>query len=205
VRIAELALTTLHGASQLAAAAPGFIEPFDVISACERLADLDLDDIWQPPHLPHVAAARPTNEQWSAPPALDAIRAEPARLTGDGVVAILGLHRLSAIEEAVRAAPPGVDVTAVLVTSAPDELAHLARLTIADFRTYLHQAFPQSAWPRLQLIHRDSAALIAATGVAAISDATETAVRIQAGRIIARADGFGACHAAASATGPADR
>jgi hypothetical protein len=32
-----------------------------------------------------------------------------------------------------------------------------------------------------------------------VSDATEAAVRIEAGRIVARADGRGACHAAASA------
>jgi hypothetical protein len=45
-------------------------------------------------------------------------------------------------------------------------------------------------------------ALAAAAGVPAVSDATETAVRVQAGRITARADGFGACHAAAFASGP---
>jgi hypothetical protein len=44
--------------------------------------------------------------------------------------------------------------------------------------------------------------LAAAAGVSAVSNATEAAVRIQAGRIVARADGFGACHAAASADGP---
>ncbi|HZD38075.1 MAG TPA: hypothetical protein VE664_05500, partial [Actinomycetes bacterium] len=39
------------------------------------------------------------------------------------------------------------------------------------------------------------------------SDATETAIRVAAGRIVARADGFGACHAAATADtpGPAGR
>ena len=40
VRVAETVLTTLHGARQMAAAAPGFVEPFDVISACEHLAGL---------------------------------------------------------------------------------------------------------------------------------------------------------------------
>jgi hypothetical protein len=119
------------------------------------------------------------------------------------VVAILGLHRLAAAEEAVRAAPPEADVTAVLVTSAPDELAPLARLTIADLCACLHQSFPPSAWPRLQIVYDESGVLAAVAGVPAISDATETAVRIQAGRIVARADGYGACHAAASAAGPA--
>ncbi|HYS35860.1 MAG TPA: helix-turn-helix domain-containing protein, partial [Pseudonocardiaceae bacterium] len=37
VRMAEIVLTMLHGASQLSAAAPGFVEPFDVVSACEQL------------------------------------------------------------------------------------------------------------------------------------------------------------------------
>ena len=199
VRVAEAALTTLHGASQMAAAAPGFIEPFSVISACEQLADLDLGDRWPPP--PIIPQARATNGPWSPPPAVDTIRGEPARLTGDGVVAILGLHRLAAAEEAVRAAPPGADVTAVLVTSAPDELAPLARLAIAELCACLHQAFPPSAWPRLQVVCDEADALAAAAGVPAVSDGTETAVRIEAGRIITRADGFGACHAVASSDG----
>jgi AcrR family transcriptional regulator len=201
VRVAEAVLTILHGASQMAAAAPGFIEPFDIVSACEQLADLDLGDEWQPPHIPYVPQARPAGEQWSPPLAVDATRSEPARLTGDGVVAILGLHRLAAVEEAVRAAPPGADVTAVLVTSDPDELAPLARLAIADLCVCLHQAFPPSAWPRLQVVCDEKGVLAAAAGVPAVSDATETAVRIQAGRVVARAEGFGACHAAASAGG----
>lgn len=199
VSVAETVLTTLQGASQLAAAAPGFVEEFAVVAACERLAGLDLDDAWRPPHLPHVPKARPADEPWSPPAATDAIRGGPARLTGDGVVAILGLHRLGAIEEAVRGAPPGADVTAVIVTGAPAELANLARLVIADLRVCLRPAFPTAAWPHLQIVHDDSGALAAAAGVPAVSDATESAIRVRAGRITARADGFGACHAAASA------
>lgn len=201
VRLAEMALTTLHGASQLAAAAPGFVEPFNVISACEHLAALDLGDIWQPPHLPHVPQARPTDEPWFPPPVPDAIRGVPARLSGDGVVAILGLHRLAAVEEAVRATPPGVDVTAVLVTGAPDELAPLARLAIADLRGYLHQAFPPPVWPPLQIVLDESGTVAATAGVPAVSDATEIAIRVQTGRIIAYADGHGACYAAAVGPG----
>jgi AcrR family transcriptional regulator len=201
VRVAEAALTTLHGASQLAAAAPGFVEPFNVVSACEHLAGLDLGDVWQPPHLPHVPQARPADEPWSPPPALDAIRGIPARLTGDGVVAILGLHRLAAIEEAVRAAPPGADVTAVLVTGAPDELAPLARLSIAELRGYLRQGFPPAAWPPLQIVLDESGVVAATAGVPAVSDATEIAVRVRAGRIVAHADGYGACYAAAVSPG----
>jgi AcrR family transcriptional regulator len=196
VRVAALALTTLRGAGQLAAAAPGFGEPFDVISACEQLADLDLSDQWAPPHLPHVPKARTTNDLWSPPPATDALRRQPARLTGDGVVAILGLHRLGTIEEAVRAAPPGAEITAVLVAGDPAEHAALGRLVITELRTCLVAAFPAPAWPRLQIVHDEAGALARAAGVPAFSDATETAVRIDNGRIVARADGYGACHAA---------
>ncbi|MBT2400494.1 TetR/AcrR family transcriptional regulator [Streptomyces sp. ISL-100] len=203
VRTAEAVLTTLHGASQMADAAPGFIEPFNVVSACERLADLDLQDVWPPPHLPYIPQARPADEPWSPPPAVDAVRGEPARAAGDGVVAILGLHRLEAAEEAVRAAPPGATVTAVLVTGQPAELLPLARLTVAGLCGCLRQAFPPSAWPRLQVVYDASGALAQAAGVAAVSDGTEAAVRIEGGRIVARADGRGACHAAAASTATA--
>jgi AcrR family transcriptional regulator len=201
VRVAETALTTLHGASQLAAAAPGFVEPFNVVSAAQQVADLDLEDRWDVPHLAHVPQARPADEPWSPPPATDALRDEPARLTGDGVVAILGLHRITAIEEAVRAAPPGADVTAVLVSGAPDELAPLARLTVAELRACLRQSIPRSAWPQLQIVHDRQGILASTAGLPAVSDATETAIAIRAGRIVARAEGWGACHAAASSEG----
>jgi AcrR family transcriptional regulator len=195
VRTAEIVLTTLHGASQMTAAAPGFVEPFDVVSACEQFAGLALNDWWAPPT--SVPQPQPVNELWSPPPAIDAVTGEPARLTGDGVVAILGLHRLAAVEEAVRA---GAEVTAVLVTSDPKEFAPLARLTIGELCGCLRQAFPRSAWPRLQVVCDESGALAAAAGVPAVSDETETAVRIEAGRIVARAEGRGAPHAAAHQT-----
>ncbi|MGW0562269.1 TetR/AcrR family transcriptional regulator [Streptomyces sp. NPDC003016] len=205
VRVAEAVLTTLHGASQMADAAPGFIEPFNVVSACERLAGLALDDMWPPPHLPYIPQARPADEPWSPPPAVDAVRGGPARLTGDGVVAILGTHRLEAAEEAVRAAPPGATVTAVLVTGEPAELVPLARLAVAGLCGCLRQAFPPSAWPRLQVVYDASGALAEAAGVPAVSDGTEAAVRVEGGRIVARADGRGACHAAAAAEGAGAR
>jgi AcrR family transcriptional regulator len=198
VQVAEIALTTLHGASQLAAAAPGFGEPFALVRACEQLGELDLDDAWRPAHLPHVSPARPTDLPWAPPAMTDALGNQPARLDGDGVVAVLGLHRLAAIEEALRAAPPEAAVTAVLVTSSTEELGPLARLTITELRGCLMAAVASSAWPPLQIVHDESGALAAAAGVPAVSDATESALRIRGGRIAARADGYGACHAAAS-------
>ncbi|HEY8456285.1 MAG TPA: TetR/AcrR family transcriptional regulator [Actinopolymorphaceae bacterium] len=198
VRLAETAITTLHGASQLAFAAPGFVEPFDVVQTCEQLAGLDLDDAWEPPHLPHVAPARSCSDRWSPPAVTDAVRGDPVDLTRDRVMGILGLHRLSAIEEAVRGSQPGHQVSAVLVTSRADELAPLVRLVLAEFRACLHHAVPPTAWPGVDVILDERGSLAAATGVRAVSDATETAVRIRGGRIVARAEGFGACHAAAS-------
>ena len=202
VPVAETVLTTLHGAGQLAAAAPGFGDPFDVVRACEHLADLDLADRWPPPHLPFVPQARPADEPWSPPSATNAVTGEPARLTDDGVVAILGLHRLEALEEAVRAAPPGAAVTAVLVTGDPDELAPLARLTVADLCGCLRQAFPAPTWPRLRVVHDETGGIAAAAGVSAVSDATEYAVRVKGDRITARTEGRGACHAAAHSGEP---
>jgi hypothetical protein len=110
--------------------------------------------------------------------------------------AVLGLHRLGAVEEALRAAPA---VTAVVVSGDSAELMPLARLVLADLRRCLRSAVPQAAWPRLQVVLDATGALAAAAGVPAVSDATEAAVRITAGRVSVRADGHGACHAAASA------
>ncbi|MGW3962905.1 TetR/AcrR family transcriptional regulator [Amycolatopsis sp. NPDC005003] len=197
VRVAEAALTTLHGASQLAAAAPGFGEPFHLVTACAALLDLDLTDDW-PAEPPITTRARPDGQPWDPPAATDLLTGETFR-PGDGVVAVLGLHRAAAFEEAVRA---GADVTAVLVTSDPGELAPLARLAVADLRGCLDQAIAPPDRPRLRLVCDATGALAAAAGVTAVSDATETAVRVETGRIVARAEGFGACHAAAVGPGP---
>ena len=197
VRVAEAVLTTLHGATQLTTAAPGFVEPFNVVSACEQLADLDLGDQWLAPVM--VPPASPADDAFAPPPAADAIRGGPARLGGDGVVAVLGLRRASAVEQAVRAAPPGAEITLALVTGAPAELGPLARLVVAGARTRLWQAFPERAWPRLQVVHDEAGALAEAAGVTGPGDDTEAAVRVAGGRIVARAEGLGACHAAATA------
>lgn len=195
VRMAETVLTTLHGASQMAAAAPGFVEPFDVVSACEQLAGLALNDYWSAPSI--SVPARRVDERWSPPETVDVVRGEPARLVGDGVVAILGLGRLSVIEQVVRCVPAGTQVSMVVVTGEPEMLASLARLVITDLCHCIRAAFPQSAWPRLQVICDASGLLAAAAGVPAVSDVTETAVRVERGRIVSRADGAGACHTVA--------
>ena len=186
MRSAQAALTTLYGASQLAASAPGLVDEMVVVDACAALADTDFADRWAPPHLEYVAPARPVDRPW-------------ADSTWDGVLVVLGLHRLGGLEEALRAAPRGVAVTAALVTGAPAELAPLARLVLADAFRHLRAAFPPSARPAVRIVLDEAGAMAAAAGVTAVSDATETAVRIRGGRIVAQADGPGAGHAAASA------
>lgn len=193
VRVAEAALTMLHGASQLAAAAPGFGEPFNVVAACESFADLSFDDTW-PAQPPILSPVRAVDEPWNPPPAMDLLCREPIR-TGNGVVAILGLHRLSAAEEMIRAASPSDEVTIAFVTAEPAELAALGRLVIAEFRSCLHQAFPRSAWPRVQIVADDSGAFAAAAGVPSVVDGTEVAIRVRDGRVVRRSEGFGAGHA----------
>ncbi|MFI9008305.1 TetR/AcrR family transcriptional regulator [Actinosynnema sp. NPDC053489] len=189
VRLAGVVLATLHGASGLAAAAPGFLEPFDVISACERLADLDLGDWWAPPPGAVVVGE---DRAWTPPTALDLVRGERFTPGEDGVVVVLGLNRLAAVEQAVR---NDARVTLAVVTGAPGELAPLARLVVARSCVGLRQAFPVAAWPRLRVVPDDTGALAAAAGVPSVSDETETAVRVERGRVVARAEGSGAAHA----------
>ncbi|MDI9884317.1 helix-turn-helix domain-containing protein [Streptomyces sp. HNM0645] len=197
VRLAKTVLTTLHGASRTAAAAPGFIEPFDVVSACEQLAGLELGDWWAPP-----TGARPAlraDEPWEPPAAAELVRGGPAPLASDGVVAFLGMHRLSAVEEAVRAAPPGTGVTLVALTGQPDELVPLSRLVVGELSRCLREAFPPSAWPGLRVVCDGAGEVAAAAGITGVDDTTEAAVRVAGGRILYRATGPGACHAVASA------
>ncbi|MFI7674987.1 TetR/AcrR family transcriptional regulator [Actinophytocola sp. NPDC049390] len=203
VRVAETVLTMLQGASRLAAAAPGFVEPFNVVAACAQLAYLDVDDEWQA--LPFTTPARTVDEPWSPPVAWDSVRGAEVSLAEDGVVAVLGLHRAAAAEHAVRAAPADATVTAVLVSGAPRELIPLARMAVAELAGCLRQAFPEYAWPKLRVVCDGTGKLAAALGVPAVSDATEVALRITRGRVVTRAEGYGACHVAAAEHDPVSR
>lgn len=197
VRIAAAALTTLYGGGELAGAAPGFIDPYTLVSACEQLAGFEINDRWPPPAI--VAPTQPVGRPWTPPgDVVDAVTGRPADLAAGGLVAVLGLHRLAAVEEAVRAAPPGAAVTVAAVTGDLDELAPVARLVITEVGACIRQAFPESAWPPVRIVCTDARAVAAAAGVSAVSDATETAVWVQDGRIVARAEGIGAGHAVAS-------
>ncbi|MFI5838322.1 TetR/AcrR family transcriptional regulator [Catenuloplanes sp. NPDC051500] len=203
VRTAEAALTTLHGASQLAAAAPHFVDPFAVVAAVGHLARLDLGDGWPPPHLQFIPSATPCDDPWSPPVGvIDALREAPAPLESDGLVAVLGLNRLIAVEEALRgvsaASGSPEQVTLVLVTADPGELGPLARLCVADLAACLRATVPPSGLPHLRIVHDETGEIAAAAAVHAPADGTEAALRIAGGRVIARATGYGACHAAAS-------
>ena len=200
VRLADLVLTLLNGACHLADTAPGFGDPFDVARACQHLAGLDLADTWDPPYLPYVAPAQPAQDAW-APPATspDQITGRRVGLDAGGVVAVLGTTRLEAAEEAIRAARPGDQITVAVVTSNPAEIGRLVRLRISDLTMCLRRTFPPDAWPGLRLILDDTASIASAIEIPDPGDATEAAVRVQAGKISARARGRGAAHAAATA------
>ncbi|WP_141580116.1 TetR/AcrR family transcriptional regulator [Actinomadura sp. WMMA1423] len=199
VRLAEVILTLLHGAGHLAETAPGFGDPFEVVRACRRLAELDTGDAWDPPHLPYVAAPHSCRDAWTPPDeATDAITGRPVRFDDGGVIVVLGTGRLGAAEEAVRAARPGEPVIVALVTDDPAEIGALVRLRVADLVLCLRRAFGTAIGLPLRLVHDDRAALAAAVG-AGTSESTEAAVRVRGGRIIARALGRGAAHAAATA------
>ncbi|MFE0154278.1 TetR/AcrR family transcriptional regulator [Nonomuraea sp. NPDC059007] len=197
VRLAELVLTLLGGAGFLAEMAPGFGDPFDRARACEHLAGLDLNDTWAPPHLSFVTPAVPCQDAWIPLAGLpDLITGERVDLGADGVVAVLGTHRVSAAEEAVRAAGPGERVTVVVVPGDLAETGALVRLRISDLAGCLRRVFPSDAWARLRVVV-DDGTVAAAAGLTEAGHETEAAVRVRDGMIVARAGGRGAAHAAA--------
>lgn len=187
VRLAELVLTLLHGAGQLAEHAPGFGDPFDVVRACEQLAGLDLGDTWDPPHRQYVPAAQTVREEWTPPAALpDLVTGEPVAFTGGLVV--LGINRLGAVEEAVRAG-----FTVVIVTDEHAELGRLVRLRVGDLAGCVRRVL-RPAWPPMVL---DEYGVVAAAAGVRDADDTEAAVQVEDATIVARASGRGAALAVA--------
>ncbi|MFB7947442.1 TetR family transcriptional regulator [Kitasatospora phosalacinea] len=197
VRRAGLALTLLHGAAAVAENAPGTGDPFDLARAAEHLAGTALGDDPEPPHLPYVAPATTAEDPWTPPGGLhDEITGRPVDLGGDGVVVVLGTGRLSAAEDAVRAAEPDDEVTVVVVTGDPAETGRLARLRIVDLAACLRRTFPPDRLPRVHVVLDDTGTVPAALGHPP-TDTAETAVRIHDGLVAARATGRGAGYAAA--------
>ncbi|TQF01760.1 TetR/AcrR family transcriptional regulator [Kitasatospora acidiphila] len=200
VRRAELVLRLLNGPGALVEPALELGDPFDVADACEHLGELRLADTWAPPHLPHVRPARACRDPWTPPARLpDLLSGRPVGFADDGVIAVLGTSRLAAAEEVVRAARQGDQVTIAVVTGDPAETGRLVRLRISDFTHCLRHTFAPDAWPHLQLVLDDRALVAAAVGAPQADDATEYAVRVSSGQLVARAEGRGAAHAAASA------
>ncbi|MEU4387879.1 TetR/AcrR family transcriptional regulator [Promicromonospora sp. NPDC023805] len=200
VRLAELVLTMLGGSASLAEMAPGFGDPFDRARACEHLAGVDLDDAWAPPYLPHVEPAEPVRDTWSPPSELvDEIAGGAVDLGADGLVAVLGAHRLGAAEEVVRSVLPGEQATVVVVMSDPAETSNLVRLRVGDLARSLHRVFGPAPWRHVRLVIDDGAVAASATGLTGVDDDTQAAVRIRNGLITARAQGLGAAYAVAMA------
>ncbi|MBC2874267.1 MULTISPECIES: TetR/AcrR family transcriptional regulator [Streptomyces] len=198
VRPAGLALTLLHGAAGLAENAPGVGDPFDLARAAEHLGDIALGDTPEPPHLPYITPARSTATPWTPPGGLrDEITDGPVDLGADGVVAVLGVGRLSAAEDVMRSARPDDEVTIVVVTSDPAETGRLARLRIVDLVGCLRRVFPPDRLPRARVVLDDTGTVPAALGHPSPDDRTELAVRIRDGLITGHATGPGAGHAAA--------
>lgn len=186
IRISRMALTLVTGASQLTSAA-GFVQPLDVARVCAHLIDVDFEDPWTPP--PTSPPIRPAEEPWSPPSVVDEVQHRPADFDSPGVVAVLGLNRLGAAEDVVRSAAG--TITIALVSSHPDELGPLARYTTSSLLGCLQQA------PRVQLVHDESGVLASALGCDVIGDDLEYAAAIADGRILTRAEGFGAAYGVA--------
>lgn len=92
------------------------------------------------------------------------------------MVAVLGVHRLAAAEEAIRAASPGEPVTVAVVTSDPAELGYLVRVRVGDLVDRLRHVFPPDTWLPLRLVLDDQAKVASAVGLDHVDDATEVAV-----------------------------
>ncbi|GAA1384745.1 TetR/AcrR family transcriptional regulator [Pseudonocardia kongjuensis] len=203
VRTAGLALTLLAGAAAVAENAPGVGDPFDLVRAAEHLAGIAIVDDDRPPYLDHVAPAETVDQPWAAPRGLvDEISGRPAEPGRDGVLVALGVHRLAAAEDTLRSARLRDEVTVAIVTDDPAELgrlARLARLRIVDIAGCLRRVFAPADLPRLRVV-LDDGAVAAALGVDAPGTRTEVAVRVRGGRVVARAEGFGAGHAVAAST-----
>ncbi|GAB2638125.1 TetR/AcrR family transcriptional regulator [Kribbella swartbergensis] len=190
VRASRLALTMLHGASQLTGTAPGFVQPLAVARACAELPGLELYDPWMSPQ--STPPVRPADEPWTPPPVVDEVRRRTADFRPDGVVVVLGLRRLAAVEDVVRTTSD--PVTVALVSSDPAELGPLARYTVGGLLGCLRQSLPL---PWIQVVHDENGVLASAVGCEVIGDELEYAVRLENGRITARAEGFGAAAAIA--------
>ncbi|WP_024806371.1 TetR/AcrR family transcriptional regulator [Nocardia sp. BMG51109] len=195
IHTAEALLTVLYGATQLSFAAPDFIDPDRVIELCEQIATLRPGPD-APRPAPKARRTRRIDRPWSPPACFDAVRAERVVPHGDRLVVVVGMHRITTIQDVLSAAPHPHPLTVALVTGDDTgELVPLARLALADVGRSLRHGFPASALPDLQLVVDEAGAVATACGIEAFDDETETAVVVRDERLVLRADGRGACHA----------
>ncbi|MCP2097179.1 transcriptional regulator, TetR family [Actinosynnema pretiosum] len=218
VRLAELVLALLHGARQLDSLPGGAGAPaaYDVVSACERLAGLVMDDWWAPAEA--AVEASEVDREWAVPEGLvDLVSGKTVAsgggavpgpgsgapgggampspgsgavaLSGDGVVAVLGVRRLDAVERVARC---GVPVTIALVTDTPVEVLPLVRVVVGELCAAVRVAFPEAAWPEVRLVCDPGGRLATAAGFAESGDMTEAAALLSDGRVVATAEGTGA-------------
>lgn len=150
VRLATMALTVLEGASQLYDVEPALVEPFDVIGACEALADLELSDAWV---------------QQDPPPVMDVSWNPP---DGMSDVTFVGVRRLWAVEEVLRR-----NGTAVLVMRDAAEIGPLVRLNMARIGTILSRTVGSLD---MRIVCDDTGAIASSAGVP-VGDLTDVRVR----------------------------
>lgn len=201
VRAASSLLALLYAASSLSAVAPGFTDPFDIVTASRALVTSDFSDAWFPPHESIVSAVHPEDRPWALPVgSADVIGGEPANAHAEGIVAVLGLRQSAVVEQAVRAARPGSPVTVVLVTDDPAERMPLAEVVLAQLLGVLRPVVPTGALAGLSVILDRDGSIADAAGLRSVNDDTQVAFGVVGGRITARAVGPGACHALGAAT-----
>ncbi|MFE6857800.1 TetR/AcrR family transcriptional regulator [Nocardia sp. NPDC057668] len=203
INTAECVLTMLYGSTQLSFVAPGFTSIANILTVCSHMPTAGLEEReWAPPEGMSTLDVAEVDESWDPPQALDIVRGTSARLEVDGVVAIFGVDRLTAVEALVRVQPPAGHLTVVIVVGDTAELSALARLTIADLTRSLRSAFPETTWPRFDVVVDETRTVATACGIGTMDNDTEAAVRISRGRITSRVLGPLAGHSLTSIAVP---
>lgn len=199
VRAASALLTVLRSADTLSACAPGFIDPFTVVTTCAALATTEFKDRWAVPHESIVPAVRMADEAWAPPTgSTDLITNAPMSWDEDGIIAILGLRQAARIEQALRMLPEESGITLVLVSDDSAERAPMARMILSELLDPLRRSTPAGALTGLSLVLDHDGAVARAAGLRSATDDTHIALRIKERRIIERAEGAAACHAIAA-------
>ncbi|MFF0458618.1 TetR/AcrR family transcriptional regulator [Nocardia africana] len=204
IDMANSALTILYGATQLAFAAPGFVDPQHIISLCEQLTPYQYRDaVAETPS--QSPPPQRVSEIWTPPTCIDSVHHRAVRPSGTRVIAVLGMHKIDAIRDAVVAASGPHRLSVALVTDdQTGELAPLAKLALADLSRGLRYAFPAPTIPDVQVIVDQDSQLAHACGLDALSNNTEAAIAVTDNQIQFRALGTGACHSTLSAAARSD-